>query len=100
MKKINFKLLVEILTANKGALNGLKFQVNRKTYNICFAKEELPGCLVIEDWERYYKFDAAKEYENPSVFVAECIYEEAMNRLELEKEYEEVINELVKKHSK
>lgn len=99
-KKIDFKLLVNLLTANKGRLSNMKFLLNRKTFNIGFGKEELDGCLIIEDWERYYKFDAAKEYENPSVFVAECIIEEALNKIELEEAYEETINDLVMKHSK
>ena len=94
MKKINFELLVKLLTSNKGHLNGLKFQLNRKTFNFGFAKEELPGCLIIEDFERYYKFDAAKDYENPSEFVAECIIEEALNKIELEKEFNEVADQL------
>ena len=54
--------------------------------------------MVLEDWERYYKFDAAKDYENPSEFVAECLIEEASNRLELEEAYDEIIKELIEKH--
>ena len=100
MKEIDFDLLVSLLTANRGRLTNQKFQVNRKTFNIGFAKENLDGCLIIEDWERYYKFDAAKDYKNPSVFVAECIIEEVMNKLELEAAYEEVMNKLEEKHSK
>lgn len=100
---IDFNFLVSTLTSNMAYKNGevlkrLKFMVNKSTLNFAFAKDELPNCIVVEDWARYYKFDAAEEYDNPSVFVAECLIEEVMNRIELEEAYEEVINELINKH--
>ena len=100
---IDFNNLVSILTTNMTYKNGevlkrLKFMVNKSTLNFGFSKDELPNCIIVEDWARYYKFDAAKEYDNPSVFVAECILEEALNKLELEAEFEHMMNELEKKH--
>lgn len=102
--KIDFNFLVNALTTNMVYKNGevlkrLKFMVNKSTMNIAFAKDELPNCIVIEDWERFYKFDAAKEYDNPSIFVAECLIEEVMNRIELEEAYEEVMDELIEQHN-
>lgn len=101
---IDFNYLVSILTTNMTYKNGetlkrLKFMVNKSTLNFAFAKDELPNSIVVEDWARYYKFDAAEEYDNPSVFVAECLIEEVMNRIELEEAYEEVMNELINKHT-
>lgn len=101
-KEINFNLLVIKLTeireqADK-VLDGLKFNLNRDTLEFRFSPKELPGCMVLEDWERYYKFDAAKDYENPSEFVAECIIEEALNKIELESEFDKVIDQLESKH--
>ena len=101
--KIDFNNLVSILTTNMTYKNGdvlkrLKFMVNKSTLNFGFSKDELPNCIIVEDWARYYKFDAAKEYDNPSVFVAECLIEEVMNKIELEEAFEETINELIKKH--
>lgn len=100
---IDFNNLVSILTTNMTYKNGevfkrLKFMVNKSTLNFGFSKDELPNCIIVEDWARYYNFDAAKEYDNPSVFVAECILEEALNKLELEAEFEHMMNELEKKH--
>lgn len=100
---IDFNNLVSILTTNMTYKNGevfkrLKFMVNKSTLNFGFSKDELPNCIIVEDWARYYNFDAAKEYDNPSVFVAECILEEALNKLELEAEFEYMMNELEKKH--
>ena len=100
---INFENLVSNLTANMSYKNGeiikqLKFQVNTNNGNYCFAKEVLPNCIVVEDWSRYYKFDAAKEYVNPSVFVAECLIEEVQNKFLINKEYNEFIDELINKH--
>ena len=81
--------LVDVLTTNMAYNNGevlkrLKFMVNRSTLNFGFAEEELPNCVVIEDWARYYDFDAAMDYENPSEFVAECLIEEVENRIAME----------------
>lgn len=104
-KQIDYDYLVSALNTNMAYKNGevlkeLKFMVNKSTLNFGFAKEELPNCIVVEDWARFYKFDAAEEYENPSVFVAECLIEEVMNRIELEKAFDEVWNELIEKHQK
>lgn len=100
MTKENFDYLVSVLTIAResGAFKGLSFNVNRKTHGWSFSKEPLDGCLIIEDWERYYLFDAAEDYVNPSEFVAECLIEEASNRLELEEAYDEIIKELIEKH--
>lgn len=56
--------------------------------------------VIVENWWRFYDFDAAADYENPSVFVAECIIEEALNKLEMEAYYEEMIDALENKHNK
>ena len=98
-----FKRLVSILNANMvynncEVLKRLKFMMNKSTLNFAFAKDELPNCIVVEDWARFYKFDAADDYENPSLFVAECLIEEVMNKIELEKAFDEVMNELMEKH--
>lgn len=81
--------LVDVLTANMAYNNGetlkrLKFMVNIGTLDFGFGMEELPNCIVIEDWARYYDFDAAMEYENQSEFVAECLIEEVENRMAME----------------
>lgn len=96
---IKFDYLVGALTIAKesGAFNGMSFYLN-KDGKYGFSKEKQDCSVTVEDWERYYKFDAAEEYENPSVFVVECILEEALNKLELEAEFEYMMNELEKKH--
>lgn len=100
MSKINFDYLVGALTIAResGAFNGMQFYLNKADHSYGFCRKEEAGCVMIEDWERYYKFDAAEEYENPSEFVAECILEEAMNKLELEYEFDEVCDQLSKKY--
>lgn len=102
-KQIDYGQLVSILNANMAynnceTLKKQKFMVNKSTLNFGFAKDELPNCIVVEDWARFYKFDAADDYENPSLFVAECLIEEVMNKIELEKAFDEVMNELFEKH--
>lgn len=101
MKKINFDYLVGALTIAResGAFNGMQFFLNRDDHSYGFSREEKDGCMMVEDWERYYKFDAAEEYENPSEFVAECILEEVLNKIELEAEFNDVCNQLSQKYN-
>lgn len=46
--------------------------------------------VIVENWWRFYDYDAAADYEDPNVFVAECIVEEASNKLAMM----EYLNEL------
>lgn len=109
MAKVNLENLISSLRFNydgsETIIKGFKCCWDAETGYFSFMKypEETPlkkSVMVIEDWERYYKFDAAENYEDPNIFVAECIAEECMNKYELENAFEEVINELVNKHSK
>lgn len=101
-KEIDFDFLVvkltEIREQTDKVLDGLKFNLNRDTLEFRFSPKELPGCMVLDDWERFYKFDAAKDYENPSEFVAECMIEECLNKIELEEAYNDVIDKLIEKY--
>ena len=96
-----FEHLVGALTVAReyGTFDGMQFFMNKTDHHYGFSRKEEAGCVMIEDWERYYKFDAAKEYENPSEFVAECIIEEALNKIQLEAEYNEVIDQLSEKYN-
>lgn len=79
-----------MLTTNAEALKKLKFMVDRESLNFSFAKTLLPNCVEVEDWTRFYDYDAAEDYDNPNVFVAECIIEEAMNKIEMEEYLKEL----------
>ena len=105
--KLNFKNLVELLSygydGNKTLLEGMKCCWDYETGYFNFMKhpEQVPlkkSVMITEDWDRFYKFDAIEDYEDPNVFVAECIAEEFLNRFELEAAYEEAINDLMEKH--
>ena len=99
----NIDRLVETLTKNResGILNGKKFYFSKEKTSDWwgFSNSDIPNCVVCDDWERFYKFDAAEDYENPSEFVAECMIEECLNKIELEEAYNDVINELIEKHN-
>ena len=97
-----FDELVGFLEAHielEGAFDGMNFYIDKEGNWGFTRKASMPNSVMVEDWERYYKFDAAKEYDNPSEFVAECIIEEALNKLEMEAYYEEMIDALETKHS-